>query len=184
MTVGISIPNDCPLLKLVVEKKGRILGFSVDGTISVLVDRRISLVESKEHECTFNEGEERGIIQIRKCECIAEVLSTGCVVLSGTIGGGEIVLRLLCDKDSLERLLSLSSVEVKSIRNYSEVTVLTPREEEVLRMAYELGFYDSPRKCGVRCLASKLQVSPSTISEIMRRTERKIIEWFLSQFYP
>ena len=54
MTVGISIPNDCPLLKLVVEKKGRILGFSVDGTISVLVDRRISLVESKEHECTFN----------------------------------------------------------------------------------------------------------------------------------
>ncbi len=67
-------------------------------------------------------------------------LSTGCVVLSGTIGGGEIVLRLLCDKDSLERLLSLSSVEVKSIRNYSEVTVLTPREEEVLRMAYELDY--------------------------------------------
>ncbi|WP_440991486.1 helix-turn-helix domain-containing protein [Haloarchaeobius baliensis] len=53
--------------------------------------------------------------------------------------------------------------------------LLTERQREVLTEAYERGYYDSPRRCSTAELAEELGVAPSTISDLLRRAERRAL---------
>jgi predicted DNA binding protein len=53
---------------------------------------------------------------------------------------------------------------------------LTARQEWVLRLAFEKGYFDDPKKTHLRSLARLLEVSPPTVHESLRRTQRKILE--------
>jgi predicted DNA binding protein len=54
--------------------------------------------------------------------------------------------------------------------------LLTERQREVLTMAYERGYYDSPRRCSTADLAEALDVAPSTVSDVLRRAERRTVD--------
>jgi len=51
---------------------------------------------------------------------------------------------------------------------------LTARQEEVLRLAYMSGFFESPHGSSVRQLAKALGCSPSTFVRLLRIAERKV----------
>lgn len=53
--------------------------------------------------------------------------------------------------------------------------VLTERQREILSIAYDRGYYDSPRGCSTADLADHLDVAPSTVSDVLRRAERRVI---------
>lgn len=53
--------------------------------------------------------------------------------------------------------------------------VLTPRQHEVLLLAYTNGYYDWPRGTTGEELADELEVTYATFSEHLRKAERKII---------
>jgi predicted DNA binding protein len=53
--------------------------------------------------------------------------------------------------------------------------LLTERQHEVLAEAYRRGYYDSPRQFSTADLAEALDVAPSTISDVLRRAERRVI---------
>jgi predicted DNA binding protein len=53
--------------------------------------------------------------------------------------------------------------------------LLTERQREVLTEAYERGYYDSPRRCSTAELAGTLGVAPSTVSDLLRRAERRAL---------
>ncbi len=53
---------------------------------------------------------------------------------------------------------------------------LTENQEKLLKMAYELGYFDYPRRISLEELADKLNLNPSTLSEKMRRAIRNLIK--------
>jgi predicted DNA binding protein len=56
---------------------------------------------------------------------------------------------------------------------------LTDRQEEVIRLAFEIGYFDFPRKIDSSELAEKLGIAGSTLSEILRAAERRVFSEYL-----
>lgn len=56
---------------------------------------------------------------------------------------------------------------------------LTPAEEETLRAAQDLGYYNVPRGPGVRDVAKRLGMSPSATGYRLRRAEGKLVAAYL-----
>ncbi len=111
--------------------------------------------------------------------CIAD---SDCFLLhASNESGATISWRVLGAERSFERLLArLESrgIEYK-IGEKSVVSIkrrLTARQEWVLRVAFEKGYFDDPKKTHLRSLARLLDVSPPTLHESLRRTQRKILE--------
>jgi hypothetical protein len=53
--------------------------------------------------------------------------------------------------------------------------LLTERQHEVLAEAYDRGYYDSPRRVSTADPTEALNVAPPTVSDVVRRAERRII---------
>jgi predicted DNA binding protein len=73
-------------------------------------------------------------------------------------------------------LLGKNKCEVQLIRvsGSPDASGLTMRQEEILHFAYSNGFYEYPRRISLRDLSMIFDVSPSTISEILRAGHRRI----------
>ncbi len=52
---------------------------------------------------------------------------------------------------------------------------LTDRQEEVVRTAYEMGYYDVPRTVSTEDVAAELDLDPSTVTEHLQRAERNLL---------
>jgi DNA-binding CsgD family transcriptional regulator len=52
---------------------------------------------------------------------------------------------------------------------------LTDRQREVIRTAYELGYFEVPREATTDDVAAELDVDPSTVTEHLQRAERNLI---------
>lgn len=57
----------------------------------------------------------------------------------------------------------------------SSRTILTKRENEVIRTCYRQGFFDPVRKNNLTQMARELGISPASLSELIRRALKKII---------
>ncbi|MEM3000216.1 MAG: helix-turn-helix domain-containing protein [Candidatus Bathyarchaeia archaeon] len=56
--------------------------------------------------------------------------------------------------------------------------VLTENQERIFWLALKSGFFDYPRKIGLRELAAKLGVRPSTLSEMIRRGTKRLLKQY------
>jgi len=87
-----------------------------------------------------------------------------------------------------EELQELGSVDVEALRQPDTDRLLTglteikeavqdlsPRQREVLSLAIEEGYYDSPRSCNIEELAELDSANMSTVGEHLRRSEAKIL---------
>ena len=59
--------------------------------------------------------------------------------------------------------------------------VLTEKQEKIFWLALKGGFFDYPRKIGTQELSAKLGISPATLSEILRRGTRRILEHYFEK---
>jgi predicted DNA binding protein len=59
--------------------------------------------------------------------------------------------------------------------------ILTEKQERIFWLALKGGFFDYPRKIGMRELSAKLGISPSTLSEIIRRGTRRLLEHYFEK---
>ncbi len=87
---------------------------------------------------------------------------------------------LLKDQSDLRRLLDrleLSGMHarVKGITETRRDSLLTHRQQEVIGKAIALGYFEFPRKIDLTQLAQLLQIKPSSLSEILRNAQRKIL---------
>ncbi len=72
-------------------------------------------------------------------------------------------------------------VELKSTTHLTKKTMLTSRQEEIVKAAFEKGYYDYPKKTTMKELARIFDISPSTLSEILQRGEKKVMGWYFSK---
>ncbi|BCU68649.1 bacterio-opsin activator [Sulfolobales archaeon HS-7] len=96
---------------------------------------------------------------------------------------------LLTDYEEMRNVISelfknKVDVRVDKIHKLRSTQQLTPKQERILRIAVEHGYYDFPRKIELSELAKKLEISPSTLSEILRRAEKNVILDYLRNKSP
>lgn len=70
---------------------------------------------------------------------------------------------------------------LKSIKDHEEFektknTNLTDRQEEIISTAYDLGYYDTPKKISSEKLADIFEISQPTLLEHLRKSEKKIMK--------
>ncbi len=78
------------------------------------------------------------------------------------------------------------SVSVNGVSHVSREESLTGRQREILAAAMAAGYFDFPRKTSLSDLSKLVGVKPSTLSEILRSAERKIMEGAVKEirFHP
>jgi predicted DNA binding protein len=86
-------------------------------------------------------------------------------------GDGESLTKLIDDLKNFG-----CSVELISKTYLSKKNLLTSKQEEIIKIALENGYFDYPKKTTLRELSKLLNISFSTLNEIIHRGEKKIIK--------
>ena len=100
--------------------------------------------------------------------------------------GGWFIGTLTASHDQLSTFraeLERGDIDYQLIRlsgNESASDALTPRQQEVIELAVEHGYYESPRRCTLTDLADLLDVNKSVVSRILQRAEGHIITAYYS----
>ncbi|MEM0188034.1 MAG: helix-turn-helix domain-containing protein [Saccharolobus sp.] len=107
------------------------------------------------------------------------------ILMNGAVVSDGIIWTLILNgyselRELLNSLIKITKdVKVLKIVKAERRDAITARQEQILRIALEAGFFDYPRKIALKDLAKKLNMSPSSLSEIIRRAEKNIIiEYF------
>ncbi len=73
-------------------------------------------------------------------------------------------------------------VTVRKVGKFEQkIDVLTENQERIFWLAMKSGFFDYPRQIGMAELAAKLGISSATLSEILRRGTRRLLEHYFKQ---
>lgn len=72
--------------------------------------------------------------------------------------------------------------KLKSVKDYNKFegikdTDLTDRQTEIVSTAFELGYYNNPRKIGSDKLAEIFEITQPTLLEHLRKAEKKIMRY-------
>ncbi|MCZ2809484.1 MAG: helix-turn-helix domain-containing protein, partial [Candidatus Bathyarchaeota archaeon] len=70
-------------------------------------------------------------------------------------------------------------IQIERVTAFGGKRILTDRQEEIISTAFSSGYFDYPKKTGSSKLANKLGISVSTLSEIMRAAQRRILAEYL-----
>jgi predicted DNA binding protein len=123
-----------------------------------------------------------GSVITNKCMACKALTDSDCFLTSAkTLGDGRVQWSLITGTNNaytrLVRNLELygCEIELKSKTRLTSKDILTDRQEEIIRSAYEKGYYDFPKKITIKQLANIFDISASTLNEILQRGERKII---------
>ncbi len=116
----------------------------------------------------------------RICSAIADVDASCFISAAATEEDCSVGYRLLLGSEDIPLLMSRLSktgaeYKIAEISAVSTIRGLTSKQEIILKTAMELGFYDFPRRISQEELAEKLGIKPSTLSEILRRAEKKVV---------
>lgn len=131
-------------------------------------------------------GHVRLTVNVVKCEaCEILMRSRAFMVFPVDIHRGRMKWLLVTDGNRTVGLLSRKlrehgcDVQVERVTPLRGTEVLTTRQEEVLRKAFAAGYFDYPRKTGSAKIAAELGISASTLSEVLRAAQRRILSEYL-----
>lgn len=74
------------------------------------------------------------------------------------------------------------ALKILKVGKFEQQTgVLTENQEKIFWLALKSGFFDYPRRVGIAELAAKIGVSPATLSEVIRRGTRRLLEHYFKK---
>ncbi len=85
--------------------------------------------------------------------------------------GGDTDLKTLCNRLDSRHV----RYDILEVSQHSQKREMTARQEEILRVALDLGYFEFPKRIKLEELAMKLGLSAGTLSEILRRGEKHIL---------
>ena len=118
------------------------------------------------------------------CEVCNEIVSRGAFLVSGkSLEKGKIMYSFMVPTlEAYARIISElektgHAISVRRMGRFEpKKGVLTEKQERVFWLALKGGFFDYPRKIDTLEFAAKLGIRPSTLSEIVRRGTRRLLE--------
>lgn len=73
-------------------------------------------------------------------------------------------------------------VTIRKVGKFEQqIGVLTENQERIFWLALKSGFFDYPRQVGMAELSAKLGISAATLSEILRRGTRRLLEHYFKR---
>ncbi|MFH5800903.1 helix-turn-helix domain-containing protein [Haladaptatus sp. CMAA 1911] len=97
---------------------------------------------------------------------------------------GNLRVTLIGESRPLKRALAVLSnsfdVRLEETGEYHPgttdlISLLTDRQREILRIAIELGYYETPRQASLRDIANEVELSVATVGEHLQKVEAKIL---------
>jgi len=159
-----------------------------DGVLSDKIEDKMHTV-NENGEYTINRiSSNQMIAMVRNYNCeLAKVVSeSGCFITSAIAETEDMVCWTIVGPNSthVNDLISRLDkegfpIERKSSFHTDHTTLLSEKQEEALRVAFENGFYEIPRKIKMKDLCEYLNCSKSTLDVTLRTAERKIINHFV-----
>jgi len=127
-------------------------------------------------------GTLKGIVTTRVClGCCRMVGSETFLVGVRMDPDGTIVQRIISrDRQTVRQAMGKvealgHTVTLEKLTTLAPDMYMTGYQEDVLMIAYERGYFDSPRRTDLRELAALFDVSIATMSEILRKAQRKVM---------
>ncbi|MDI9645637.1 MAG: helix-turn-helix domain-containing protein [Archaeoglobales archaeon] len=126
----------------------------------------------------------RVLLKEHPCLIASMLLKNGGLITKMRIEGEKIVWSLLCDSESFLKIIEAledENIDYEIIYKgfFESKDEMTFKEEEILKIALEKGFFEYPRKIKLEELAKQLEIAPSTLSEILRRAQKKMLKRLL-----
>lgn len=157
-----------------------------DGLEKVLLDLRTE-PWVKSFDLDFVEPDRlMGEVLTYKCLACAMMASSKCHLVSanGTSDGRVLWHIMTSDRHGVKTLVEKLNdarfgAKLLRLASIAEHGALTRRQEEIIMMAFEKGYFETPRKIKLKNLAEATGVSQATLSEILRKGQKKIIVDYL-----
>jgi|GEM_PF-2647844 len=133
--------------------------------------------------CVFTKLGKRagiGVVVSRRCPCRELGLSENHILGISLLNESLIMRLLIPDRHELNYLTGKLrkagvSFELLRVGRPRRTSLLTPRQEAILVHAYLGGYFNYPRPEPLTKLARRVNLSPSTYGEILRRGIRKAV---------
>ena len=123
-----------------------------------------------------------GSLKTHKCTACKTFAGANCFLVSAAskpngklewaVLGSETMVKLLMQGLENQKVAG----EVLRISKLKDEEQLTARQEEILQIALEKGYFEFPKKMTLRQLAKVLDISPATLTEILRRGQKRVLE--------
>ncbi|MFB3889427.1 MAG: helix-turn-helix domain-containing protein [Candidatus Bathyarchaeia archaeon] len=142
----------------------------------------VGRVQAKDRQ----EGVASFVVDVVRCNaCRILITSKSFMVYPVAISKGRMKWLLITDTNKTVGRLSRAlehvgcDVILERLTPLTVEGVLTERQKDVIRVAFESGYFDFPRRVSSVRLANQLGVSVSTLSEVMRAAQRRIFAEYL-----
>jgi predicted DNA binding protein len=136
----------------------------------------------------IDKGKALAVFSTNQCMVCRLLAGTECFLTGSTTtkDGRVSWTMLVTQKKALAELienLKKINAQPKLVRltEIQDTDELTMRQEQITRMAFERGYFDFPRRIGLRELAKMFNISTSTLSEILRKGQRRIMMRYFTE---
>ena len=131
-------------------------------------------------------GHVYGFATSQRCTVCKEVAKSRCFVSSVEATSEGARWTIIGNDDAFGGLLTALDAneiafEVILKRSLENTELLTARQEQILSVALERGYFDFPKKIGLEELAAVAEIKPATLAEILRRAQKKILSKYLDR---
>lgn len=134
----------------------------------------------------LNEHQLMGSVRVKECPvcslfAVADGFLIGADVLDRERMRWEVLVKDEAALSLLTGELQRRKIEYQLAEKvHLRKTELTARQDQILRIALELGYFDFPKKIKLEKLAERLGVTAGTLSEVLRRGTKKALREYLS----
>jgi hypothetical protein len=135
------------------------------------------------------EGKSSVWVESEGCQVCNTILSHDAFLVSGKSMQGNIITYsfMVPTFEAYQGIVAdlekaCGNVKVLKVGKFEpQIGILTENQEKIFWLALKSGFFDYPRKVGMAELAAKLEISPATLSEIIRRGTRRLLEHYFKR---
>ncbi len=177
-----NIPNLKGLTRLKIEAEETLHSIEVKS-----VDDKTLATLRKVSRKIVQAGSTRLWVYGKSCSaCKFMALSDAVVLGTRSIDRNTIRFRLLISSTGIAKKivhdLEESGLEPVVIEGPEEIkTEITDRENQILRLCLDLGYFDNEREASLKDISKLLGISVSSLSETLRRALRKITEDYVNR---
>lgn len=136
----------------------------------------------------IDKGKVLAVFSTNQCMVCRLLAGTECFLTrSTTTRDGRLQWTMLVTRKAalqglIESLQGLNAEpKLVKLTEITDTDELTMRQEQITRMAFERGYFDFPRRIGLRELAKIFDISTSTLSEILRKGQRRIMTRYFQE---
>lgn len=137
---------------------------------------------------TIDKGKALAVFSTNQCMVCRLLAGTECFLTRSTTtrDGRMNWTMLVTQKRALQELIDNlkklnADPKLSKLTEIMDTDELTMRQEQITRMAFERGYFDFPRRIGLRELAKMFGISTSTLSEILRKGQRRIMMRYFNE---